>query len=159
MTRTKTVFYFVPLLHMRSRFVPVLFLSFALAIVVLSSSCKKEPQGVPYTYVNATIYTSDPQYVQLQSIGGWLYLTGGYRGLLVYRKSQTEFMAYDRACPYKPEDSNELLKVDTSNIIVTDSHCGSKFLITDGSTLQGPSSLPMKAYATSFDGATLRIAN
>ena len=55
-------------------------------VVAVCSSCRKEQQGVPYAYVNLTVYVNDPQNIALTTIGGWKYFTGGYGGLIVYRK-------------------------------------------------------------------------
>lgn len=80
--------------------------------------------------------------------------------MLVYRKSQNEFMAYDRACPYKVEESTSLIVVDTTNnIIAVDESCGSKFQLLDGSTLQTPALVPLKQYRTVFDGTMVRVTN
>jgi hypothetical protein len=123
-------------------------------------SCKEEQQGVPPAFVDLRIYLSDPQNIELTNIGGWKYFSGGYRGVLVYRKSQNEFMAYDRACPYKVEEPTSLIVVDTTNnIIAVDESCGSKFQLLDGSTLQTPALVPLKQYRTVFDGTMVRVTN
>jgi hypothetical protein len=125
------------------------------------AACQKEKnQGVPLVAVDIHIYATDPSFVPLNPVGGWVYISGGNRGILVYRKSITDFNAFDRTCTYNPADANELIKVDASNnVILNDAHCGSKFLITDGSVNQGPATLPLKAYQTSFDGTLLHIFN
>ncbi|GAB4135493.1 MAG: hypothetical protein Fur0041_09600 [Bacteroidia bacterium] len=124
------------------------------------NSCKKEQQGVPNIYVNLTVYVNEPQNIALTTVGGWKYFTGGYRGLLVFRKSQNEFICYDRACPYLVDEPSSFVEVDTSNnIILEDKSCGSKFLIQDGSTIQSPALIPLKQYRTVYDGTTLRISN
>jgi hypothetical protein len=131
---------------------------FALLLFTFAS-CKKENQGVPLVAVDIRMYASDPTFMPLNSVGGWTYVNGGYRGILIYRKTLTDFMAYDRACTFNPSDENELIKVDASNVLATDAHCGSKFLITDGTVNQGPATLPLKSYVTSFDGNLLHITN
>jgi Rieske Fe-S protein len=79
---------------------------------------------------------------------------------LIYRKTQNEFMAYDRTCTYLPADANETVSVETNNtLIASDAHCGSKFQITDGTVNKGPATLPLKTYQTSFDGNLLHIYN
>lgn len=130
-----------------------------IAIVVASTACRKEQQGVPYTYVNLTVYVNDPQNMALTTIGGWMYFTGGYGGLIVYRKSQAEFMVYDRACPVHPDESSARIIVDSSNVILKDNNCGSQFLFTDGSTIGGPAVIPLQRYPTIFDGTVLRVQN
>lgn len=126
---------------------------------LLLGGCKKEQQGVPYVYVNLTIYVNDPQNIALTTVGGWKYFSGGYNGLIVYRKSPGEFMVYDRACPVHPDEAGTQIEVDSSNIILKDDVCESQFLFSDGSTIGGPAIIPLTHYPNTFDGSTLRIVN
>jgi nitrite reductase/ring-hydroxylating ferredoxin subunit len=134
-------------------------LKYILPLLLLVTACKKDDQGVPNVSVNLYIYTTDPNFVNLNAVGGWVYITGGSRGILVYRSSNSEFKAYDRHCPYKPEDACGRVEVDSSNIQVVDNCCGSKFIMTDGTVTQGPAGMPLKQYGTSFDGSVLHIYN
>jgi len=88
--------------------------------------------------------------------------SGGYRGIIVYRLSMDEFRAYDRACPHEPHAANCLVSISASSaVLAEDDCCGSVFILTDGSVLEGPSDFPLKAYRTVFNPATnrLRITN
>ena len=125
------------------------------------SSCQKGKAGpVPNVLVDIRMYASDPTFVPLNAVGGWTYATGGNRGIVIYRKTQTDFMAYDRTCTYLPADPNEMVSMDAkNNLIAVDAHCGSKFQITDGTVNKGPATLPLKTYQTSFDGNLLHIYN
>jgi nitrite reductase/ring-hydroxylating ferredoxin subunit len=137
-------------------------LFFIVAIIAISFyySCKKNRDGnIPLVSVNVNININDPVFIKLTTVGGWEYISGGSRGLLVYRKSQEEFMAYDRHCPYKPSDDCGQVAVDSSNIIAIDKCCNSEFVITDGSVLKGPAVVSLKQYQTSFNGTVLRIYN
>lgn len=130
------------------------------ASILSFSSCNKEETGIPDVPVNVTIYSSDPLFNDLNPIGGYLYYPGGSRGLLIYRKSMEEIVAYDRHCPYQPEKSCGKISVDSSNtFIAIDGCCNSKFLLLDGSVNAGPSSYPLKAYYSSFDGYKLTVYN
>jgi len=111
------------------------------------------------TPVDIYIYTSEPSFVNLTAVGGWVYVNGGNRGILVYRKSSSEFMAYDRNCTFQSSNACATIYVDASNIIAVDTCCHSEFSIYDGSVLQTPASLPLKAYNTTFDGNALHIYN
>jgi nitrite reductase/ring-hydroxylating ferredoxin subunit len=144
--------YLYPL--MRYPFVPVL-----IAVAALSS-CKKENQtGVPPVSLDFTININLPEYYRLQVVGGWEYLTGGSQGLIVYRKTQDEFVALDRHCPYQPENLCRVF-VDESQVIARDTACcESAFLLMDGMPTDGPSSFPLTSYHTIFNGTTLRIYN
>lgn len=138
------------------------FLKTILILVILLSfgSCRKSSNnGVPYVNVNIKVYTTDPAFFNLSVVGGWEYISGGSKGILVYRSSSDEFMAYDRHCPYQSEESCSKVFVDISNIMAVDTCCGSEFLITNGEVSSGPSSQPLKQYNTSFDGSVLVITN
>ena len=123
--------------------------------------CSKDDNNsnIPLVNVNYTININNPAYNSVQVSGGWMYLNGGSRGIILYRANNDEFKAMDRHCTYNPTSSCALVSVDNTNITAYDDCCGSKFLITDGSVTQGPANLPLKQYNTSFDGSVLRIYN
>lgn len=124
------------------------------------TACKKDrPGGVPYHLVDIQININNPAYNDLAVPGGWLYLTGGSRGIIVYRNSIETFTAMDRHCPYRTEDLCQV-RVDSSEVVARCVDCcGSGFLIIDGSVTQGPSALSLQRYNTNFNGTTLRIYN
>jgi len=133
---------------------------FLLALVMLGvAGCDKDDNKVPNVPVNMVISTTDPEFNDLNAVGGWIYLTGGSRGIVVYRFSIDEFMAYDRHCTYNPSDACGLVEVDQSGVIAEDACCGSKFILTDGTVAEGPAEVPLKYYQTSFDGNLLHIYN
>ena len=131
-------------------------------------SCKKDNNsnnnnannannGIP---VNVYLTSGTPQFMPLNIVTGYTYVLGGNKGILVYRKSQTEFLAFERNCPHDGNSvQNAMISVTSDQITLIDSICGSKFLITDGSIVNGPSAFPLFQYYTSFDGTTLRIYN
>jgi len=128
----------------------------------LIESCKKSNNsGVPIATVDIYIYANNPSFVSLNVPGGWVYITGGVRDILVYRKSTSEFMAYDRNCTYHSSDPSPCatVSVDATNIIAVDTCCHSKFSIYDGTVLQAPAAAPLKAYNTTYDGNVLHIFN
>ena len=132
-------------------------------VILLSStwSCgdKYNHDTIPEVAVNIYIDVNSTMYIELNSIGGWVYLTGGYRGIIVYRVSVEDFVAYDRACPHDPLEDGARIIMDPSGITCTDSLCGSQFGILDGSVIQGPATIPLKRYYTYFDGNMLTINN
>lgn len=134
-------------------------LLFSMLTVSLFYACKKDDSGVPIVGVDIYIYTSSPSFINIAVPGGWVYITGGARGILVYRKSTSEFMAYDRNCTYNSSDPCAVVYVDSSNIIATDTCCNSQFSIYDGTVTQSPAVVPLKTYNTSWDGTVLHIYN
>lgn len=128
--------------------------------ILPQSSCQKEAYpDIPNVYVNMYLDISSTLYVELATVGGYVYLTGGYRGILVYRASTEQFMAYERCCPYDADQNSAVITVDPSGLTMTDSTCMSTYLILDGSVVSGPATLPLKQYNTSFNGDDLHIFN
>lgn len=132
---------------------------FFVLLVFGCSGCKKSQTNIPHTPVDVYIDTKLPSYISLNIIGGWIYASGGYKGLIIYRRSQEAFNAYERACPYDPTADCSLVQVLKDNITAVDSCCGSQYIITDGNVIKGPSTFTLQQYQTSFDGTILHIFN
>ena len=135
-------------------------------MVLFLVTCQKEAYTpLPHVDVNIQIFPNSIQYLSLNSIGGYEYLTANppSRGIIVYRIDQSSFVAFERTCPYDPEGCCEgtqcsrLVVDDESPFLISDPCCGSLYLILDGSNVSGPSQYPLKQYHTSFDGISLRI--
>ena len=136
--------------------------TFAIIIVslmVISPGCKKNEHPIPYAYVDFYVNINSTQYVELNSAGGWVNLTGGYKGILVYRLTPDLFMAYDRACPYDFSKDCGRIAMDPSGLTTTCPCCNSKYNVVDGSVINGPSKVPLRQYRTDFDGEILHIFN
>ena len=133
-----------------------LLMSFLIAL-----GCNKDNEDtVPLVRVNISLRVTDPQFIDLNPVGGWVYLSAGSRGLIVYRFSNDEFRVYDRHCTYQPSNSCAQVSVEPNNITALDDCCGSQFILaSEGMVSRGPASLPLTQYRTSFDGITLRIFN
>lgn len=131
-------------------------------LLAIAFSCSKNnnQDNTPIVPVDVYINTSLPQYQSLNVPGGWAYANGGVKGLLIYRRDQVEFVAFDRNCTYQGQNSCGAVKVDSSNILANCDCDGSVYNIYDGSVTQGPATLPLRSYNTSFDGNnTLRVYN
>ena len=122
---------------------------------------KAQTPIIPNVPVYLVIYPNDPLYYDVQIVGGWMYIGGGYRGILLYRVSNEEFAAYERACPGAPEADCGRIEVDLSSNITAYCPCDStSYLLLDGSQLSGPGpGIPLKAYGTDWDGNKLVIYN
>ena len=131
-------------------------ISFSAIIIFFGTTCKKDSSNsAPPTsfYIDVTSI----QYSALDHDGGYMYLTGGYKGILVYR-SINDFYAYDRLCTLK-SDSCLPVVMDKSNLFAIDTKCKSKYLILDGSPNSGPSKYPLIKYQTTFDGQFVHVFN
>jgi hypothetical protein len=144
-----------------------------LIAAMVFAGCKKDenPSNIILPKINISINPNSTLYQQLNVVGGWTYLGYGdgviepSRGIIVYRFSTQQFMAYDRIPPYKPDsccsgDYNcTRLVVENYYPFVMDTCTQSKYLLIDGSPTEGPSTLPLLYYQTTYDGNTLFIYN
>ncbi len=130
-------------------------------LIASTWSCgeKQKHDSIPEVPVNLYLDINSTMYIELNTIGGWVYLTGGYKGILIYRISVDEFVAYDRACPYDPFDAASRIVMDPSGLTCSDSNCTSQFGILDGSVIKGPATIPLKRYNTYYDGNILSVSN
>lgn len=124
------------------------------------SNCRNidDEHTVPDVVVNIDIDVNLPQYNNLNFIGGWIYLEGGYNGILVHRSTSDFIAAYDRQAPFQVNDYCRVI-VDSNGVTCTDTCSGSQWLLLDGQLVKGPAARPLKPYATVFDGARLSIRN
>jgi nitrite reductase/ring-hydroxylating ferredoxin subunit len=124
------------------------------ACCLVFAGCKKDDANDVAQYpVDFYLYLNEPSNFALNAVGGYLYLGGGTKGIIIYRKTQTEFNAIERNCTYDPGENCSLVEVQ-SGITAIDSCCGSKFSIYDGSIITGPAAQPLYFYYTSYDPAS-----
>jgi len=117
----------------------------------MNNGCNKNNQIVPYVYVDLYVNISLPSYSSLNAIGGWVYVSGGSKGIIVYRQTADQFSAYDRHCTYNGDNSCGPASVDSTNSYVNCSCDGSQYQLYDGLVIQGPATYSLKTYQTSFD--------
>jgi hypothetical protein len=134
----------------------------AISLVLLLGSllsCRDRNNGrVPDVPVNISINILLPEFFDLTVTTGSVYLTGGSRGIIVYRKSDTEFVAIERHSTYLPENECAVI-VKEDGLIIEDPCSGSQWIITDGTLVQGPASLPLITYDTNYSPPILYITN
>ena len=124
-------------------------------------SCKKSTNHpIPSVPFDITINTSLPSYNSLQGVGGWTYVTGGVQGIVVYRKSTDEFVAFDRKSPIVSSECKQPLTTNPDNFLQLEDTCtNAKFSLFDGSPISG-SEFGLRQYQTQWNGSsTLRIFN
>lgn len=131
-------------------------------ILLLSSKCNNQNQNpVPFVPVDVTIDIQLPSYSNLQGVGGWTYLNGGSRGIIVYRKGIDEFVAFDRHSPVDVSGTCPLpLYPDSQNFLQLKDSCNNAvFSLYDGSPVSN-SIYGLRQYATQFNGNNLlRVYN
>jgi hypothetical protein len=134
---------------------------FLISISSLLISCKKTSNHpVPSVPFDLSINTSLPSYNSLQGVGGWSYVSGGIQGIIVYRKSNDEFVAFDRQSPAQETACKKPLTTNQDNFLQLDDSCTlAKFSLFDGSPISG-SNFGLRQYQTYWNGSNmLRIFN
>ena len=127
-------------------------------VAVAFSSCSDEYPD--YAYVNFYIDPESSEYYNLNyGHRGWEYFEGGARGVVVFRKSWDEFIAFERTCAAK--NCHGRLQVDeTNNVLLYCPKCGSQYIYYDGSPLEGSAAKRLLyTYCTYFDGLYLWVNN
>ncbi len=132
---------------------------FSLLMLLTLFSCKKNNSFIPQVQVQIVINTLDPQFQSLNGIGGWSYVEGGSRGIIVFRSESENFKAFDRHCSFEPENTCARVSVIESSLFAEDSCCNSRFQLIDGQAIGGPASVGLQEYRTSFDGNIIQIFN
>jgi hypothetical protein len=136
-----------------------------ISVFFILVSCENVDDGsevqVPRIPTDFVINLNLPDYADLQNPGGWLNLTGGSQGILVYRLTLTEFAVHDRHCTFQVPQGCRV-SVDDSNLIAVDDECcGSTFSVVDGVPLSGSARRPLLRFQTQYNPNTnlLRIFN
>lgn len=110
----------------------------------------------PNAPVNVSINLNLPAYNNLNQPGGWIYLnlegSTGTRGLIVVRRSDTQFMAYDRNAPHICPDNNTTLEVKNGTSIICPKDNAEWLLLTGDPT--AVANIPPKTYAYNYNPAT-----
>jgi len=134
---------------------------FLLFLLLLTTACKDNGGAgprMPEVFVDEQINVNSQLYPMLRQDGGYAYLSGGYKGILVVRQNAGQYYAFERACPYDPTASCSTVKVDPSNLFIVDDCCGSQFNL-QGEVIGGPAVYNLRQYNTSLLGAVLYITN
>ena len=120
---------------------------------------------IPSVPVNVQLDLLDQQNKVLRFDGGVLAIPagsangrGGIKGIYVVRRSSSDYLAFERNCPYKPLDACATVTLDRSRIFFRDSCCTSQFDLL-GQVAGGPAARALRRYNTSLNGSLLTITN
>jgi hypothetical protein len=119
------------------------------------------------------------QYHDLNTVSGWVYITSDVestsRGIIVYRQSDTEFLAFDRMPPNAPDACTDSQGHTTRMVVdfpfVVDRCNNAYYNILNGQIIirepdmipdfptDGTVVYPLIQYHTTYDGNKLTITN
>jgi hypothetical protein len=131
-----------------------------LLLLLLLISCDPDLVDDPIPFQPfADINIALPNYPNLFSDGGHVLVNdGGVRGIILYRKNSTTYLAFERNCSYRPNDACATVEVHSSSLFMQDACCNSSFDF-DGKPTGGPAWRPLQQYQTSLAGSTLTITD
>jgi len=138
----------------------VLFFLLLLGVFVALSCKKRRTNPVPNIAFDITVNIALPSYNSLMGVGGYAYVAGGSKGIIVYRASIYEFVAFDRHSPTNDATCEKPIEIDSENFLQLNDMCnGATFSLLDGSPISG-ATVGLRRYITEFDGnSNLRIYN
>lgn len=136
------------------------FAFFAL-LFLLFASCGKDNQNfIPNVLVNFRSPVSDPRLQSLNSPGGSVIIDGyGVSGIVIYRKQNGDYAAYDRCSSYQPEKRCAVTIDNGVSFQVVDPCSGSKFSLEDGSPVKAPASRSLKPYTCYVRNFEIFVSN
>jgi nitrite reductase/ring-hydroxylating ferredoxin subunit len=106
-------------------------------------------------YINLTL----PQYNAVRTDGGSMFIDGGVRGIILYRASASQYVAYEVNCSYQPDQACATVNVHASRLYMEDPCCSSTFSFTNGEPMGGPAWRPLRRYYTQLNGTQLLITS
>jgi hypothetical protein len=128
-------------------------------IILFGISCAKEQNLVPNVPVNFNSPLSDPRLSRLSTPGGAVSLTGhGVAGIIIYRRIDNAYVAYDRCSTVNPERKNPV-ELDDPNVTATDRFSGAKYSMFDGSPVKAPAVTSLRRYTVIIAGNNLQVTN
>ncbi len=137
----------------------ILLLTIWLGIMFFSSCGKENFHPVPNVMVDIRINIENPSYAALNTVGNSVSVSGGYRGIIIYRVGLNEFTAFDRSCPHHPWEQCAVVNGQLGQPFAKCDCCQTTYQLLDGSKFSGPSLFPLRAYRVTFLHPFLSINN
>ncbi len=147
----------------------ILTLLYSLFVLSLFTQCgnKNKDDEIPAVPVNIYIDLNVNSSAPLNFAGGYIYVTGGNKGIIVFHNFDDNYLAIERTCSYHPYDACNLITVDSNGIIFKcgkynasafEVCCGSQFSI-EGYVNKGPATRPLRTYTVSKSANQLHVYN
>ena len=122
-------------------------------------SCGNSDNYIQNVYVNFEIDLSLSEFSDLNSLGNSIIVSGGNKGIIIYRYANYEFKIYDRNCSYEPNLACSYIDSINSSLAFCGC-CSSAFLLDqDGMAANSPAILRLKMYNYAVENNYLHVFN
>ncbi len=112
----------------------------------------------PFDVININLNL--PEFIRLKMDGSYIYREdGGVRGIILYRKNTSNYIAYERNCSFQPNNACATVDVHVSTLYMLCPCCSSTFDLITGYPTGGQAWRPLRKYATSLNGSQLTITD
>ncbi len=126
----------------------------------LNCSPDQSDDPIPYQpFADIVMNLNLPENTGLRSTGGYRYIGGGIRGIILYNQGSNVYYAYERNCSFHPNDACATVNVDVSTLFMIDPCCNSQFNFSTGNPQGGAASRPLRKYRTTLLANTLTITD
>jgi hypothetical protein len=133
----------------------------AYSVMLFSAACTPDlsDANIPFSpFSPIQINLNLPAYNALRTNGGYKYIDGGVRGIILYHKSNSEYLAFERNCSYHPNDACATVEVHISTLYMLDPCCNSTFDFL-GKPSGGVAWRPLRQYEVLVTGTDLTITD
>ena len=137
----------------------ILFLLLALSFFSCNDNSNEFNTILPEVPVNKTVFLNNPEFIDLQVVGGWAYTTGGISGIIIYHSGINTYLAYERSAPHlTPQACSQMV---VKNSLTMECACDdSVFNILNGAPMTDGVNYAAKQYRVLNTGPnTLQITN
>ncbi|HEY5745762.1 MAG TPA: hypothetical protein VIU12_06785 [Chryseolinea sp.] len=126
----------------------------------LNCSPDQTDDAIPYQpFPDIVMNLNLPENTALRSKGGYRYISGGIRGIILYNDGSNVYYAYERNCSFHPNEACATVDVDVSTLFMIDPCCNSQFDFSTGNPRGGAAWRPLRKYRTMLVANTLTITD
>ncbi|WP_395805624.1 hypothetical protein [Daejeonella sp.] len=134
-------------------------LTYLFILISLLSCSKDNIDRIPEVFVS---YKITLQEFNIKSTNGLLIVNNqanaGVAGLIIYKRADGTFVAYDRCSSVNPQKRCAVVP-DDPNLTATDPCSGAKFSLFDGSPVKAPAQRSLKQYRVIITNFDLMVVN
>lgn len=137
-------------------------LSVTMLLVTSFSSCAPDvsDDAIPFVpFADIIVNLNLPEYASIKLDGGYKYINGGVRGIILYRKNASTYIAYERNSSYHPNEACATVEVHSSGLYIIDPCSNSTFDLSTGNAAGGLATRPLRQYVVLLSVFELTITD